>query len=500
MLFGFDISSVSSFISQEQYVNYFNHPSAIAQGGITASMAGGSFVGSLGAGFVSDKLGRKPTIQISSIVWCVGAAIQASSRNKAQLIVGRIISGVAIGFASSQVPVYIAEMSPKQIRGRLVGIFQWAITWGIMIMFFIGYGCSFIDSDASFRLAWGLQIVPGVLLLLGMTLLTESPRWLAAHDQWEEAIEIVALVQTGGDANSPDVLIELEEIKEQVRVDRQSRDVRFIDLFRRDSIRRTMVGVWGQIWQQLCGINIMMYYVVYIFMMAGFEGNTNLIPSAIQYVINVIMTIPALLWIDRWGRRKLLLLGAALMMIFQFAVAGILAVYSVPVDSVAGNSNITILIPDSNKSASKAIIALSYLFVASFAPTWGPGIWIYCSEIFPLKQRAIANGLCGSANWIFNFALAMFVPSAFHNITWKTYIIFGCFCIAMFIHVFLMFPETKGKSLEEITQIWDERIPAWRSSSFVPHQPSISDVKAVATSGLTSLPWTDPANREYHRF
>jgi len=480
MLFGFDISSVSAFIGQPEYMKYFNSPDSLEQGGITASMAGGSFLGSLVAGWISDKLGRRPVIQMAACVWMIGAAIQCSSQNVGQLIAGRLIAGIAIGFASTQVPVYVAELSPKAIRGRLVGLFQWSVTWGIMIMFYIGYGCSFIKGTASFRTAWGIQMVPGFLLLCGTLILPESPRWLANKDRWEEAIEIISQVQGGGDVNHPQVLIEVEEIKEVVRIDHESRNITIFDLFKTVNLNRTLVGLWGQIWQQLTGMNVMMYYIVYIFDMAGYSGNANLVSSSIQYVINMIMTIPALIFIDRWGRRPLLLIGAALMMTWLFATAGLLATYSIAQpDGVDGNPNVTIRIPSSNKHAAKAVIACSYLFVASFAPTWGPGIWIYCSEIFPLKQRATANGLCGSANWIFNFALAMFVPSAFKNITWKTYIIFGTFCIAMFIHVFLLFPETKGKTLEEIDQIWIDKIPAWRTGSWQPRQPSLSDIKAV---------------------
>ncbi|ANB14373.1 Snf3p [Sugiyamaella lignohabitans] len=481
MLFGFDISSVSAFISQKPYLNAFGFPNSTVQGAITASMAGGSFVGSIVSGPISDKTGRRTTIQVASLVWVLGAIIQCTSGghsvggNRAQLIVGRFVAGFAVGLASSQVPVYVAELSPKAIRGRLVGLFQWSVTWGIMIMFYIGFGCSFIAGKASFRTAWAIQVVPGALLFAGTFILPESPRWLANKDKWEEAIEIICEVQGKGSFDHPDVLIELEEIKMVVRIDKESQAVRFADLFKRDSINRTMVGIWGQIWQQMTGINVAMYYVVYIFEMAGYSGNLNLISSSIQYVLNMVMTVPALLFIDKWGRRPLLLSGGVLMMIWLFAIAGLLAVYGISVPDVAGNKNIRIMILEKNKPASRAVIACSYLFVCSFSPTWGPGIWIYCSEIFPLRQRALANGICASFNWIFNFALALFVPSAFTNITWKTYIIFGVFCAVMIIHVFLMFPETKGKTLEEIDQIWADKVPAWRSASFVPRRPSVGE-------------------------
>ncbi|KAK9323602.1 general substrate transporter [Lipomyces orientalis] len=463
MLFGFDISSVSAFVDNETYREFFNYPDSTQQGGITASMAGGSFIGSLCAGFVSDRLGRKYTIQLGAIIWMIGAAVQCSVQNVAQLVCGRLIAGLAIGVCSSQVPVYLAELSPKKIRGRLVGLFQWAVTWGIMIMFYISYGCTFIDGPSSFRLAWGIQMIPGLLLLLSLLLFPESPRWLAARDRWDEAIEIISHVQGRGDVEDPDVQIEIQELREAVRIDRLSKDVTIFDLFAKGSRVRTFVGMSGQVWQQLTGMNVMMYYVVYTFAMAGYQGNVGLVSSSIQYVINVVMTVPALLFIDRWGRRPLLIYGACIMAVWLFAVSGLMASYGHWVPEVNGNTNIRWYVP--GKPAAKAIIACNYLFVATFATTWGPGIWIYVSEIFPLKQRAVANGFCGAWNWIFNFALAFFVPPAFQNIQWQTYIIFAVFCVCMAAHVFLMFPETKGKTLEEIDIIWAENIKPWKTAN-----------------------------------
>lgn len=443
-------------------------------------MAGGSFLASLVAGVVSDFLGRHKTIQISAFIWIVGAAIQCSSSTQAQLIVGRVVAGLGVGFASTQVPVYVAELSPKNIRGRLVGLFQFSVTIGILVQYAIAYGAHFLKTQASFRLAWGIQMVPGAFMMLGMIFTPESPRWLANKDRWEEAIEIVSQVQGKGDLNNPQVLIEIEELKEQVRIDRESQSFSFFDLFKKGNLRRTFVGISAQIWQQLCGMNVMMYYIVYIFMMAGYDTDDDLVPSIIQYALNVVMTIPALLFIDKVGRRPLLLAGGVLMTLWLFAVTGILATYSHWVPSVGGNENINITISKDHQSASQAVIACCYLFVCSFAPTWGPGIWLYCAEIFPLKQRAMGSAVCGSFNWLFNFGIALWTPVGFHNITWKTYIIYGCFSAAMTVHVFFMFPETSNKTLEEIEQIWDSGVPAWKSASFVPRRPSVSDIKAVS--------------------
>lgn len=187
--------------------------------------------------------------------------------------------------------------------------------------------------------------------------------------------------------------------------------------------------------------------------MADLKGNNVLLSSSIQYVINVVMTIPALIWLDKWGRRPTLLVGALLMMTWLFINGGVLASYghAAPDGGLNGIAAESWLITG---PPAKVIIACSYLFVASFAPTWGPVSWVYPPELFPLRVRGKAVALVTSANWAFNFSLGYFVPPAFENIEWRVYIVFGVFCAAMFIHVFFMFPETAGKSLEEVESMF----------------------------------------------
>lgn len=224
------------------------------------------------------------------------------------------------------------------------------------------------------------------------------------------------------------------------------------------------------------------------------------------------MTVPALLFIDRWGRRPTMLVGAALMATWLFANAGIFAVHGVHVpEGVGGTREASMLVTG---AASKAIIACSYLFVASFAPTWGPASWIYPPELFPLRLRGKAVALSTSCNWAFNFALAWFVPPAFVNITWKVYIIFGVFCVAMFIHVLFMFPETAGKTLEEVADIFENErpgsikyigTPAWkthnswkRGRKFEDGQQD-DDEKALGSAKPTTVAEKDDSSLENNR-
>ncbi|KAL8950837.1 MAG: hypothetical protein Q9222_003158 [Ikaeria aurantiellina] len=480
-LFGFDISSMSAILSIPQYKCYFQSgpipddhsqctgPNASVQGGITAAMPGGSWLGALCSGFISDMFGRKKAIMIGSVIWWVGSTIICASQNVGMLVVGRVINGFCVGICSAQVPVYISELAPPSKRGRLVGAQQWAITWGIMIMFYISYGSSFVDGTAAFRIPWGLQMIPAIALFFAMFFLPESPRWLAHKDRWEEAHAVLTLVHGHGDANAPFVLRELQEIREMVEFEKKNSDVTYLELFKPNMINRTHIGVFTQIWSQLTGMNVMMYYITYVFLMAGQSGNANLVSSSIQYVINVIMTIPALLFIDRWGRRPTLLIGAALMMTWLFANAGILASYG-HWAGPNGVDNTPAASWEVRGAASKGVIACSYLFVASYAPTWGPVSWIYPPELYPLRVRGKAVSLATSSNWAFNFALGYFVPPSFVNIKWHTYIIFGVFCLSMFIHVFFMFPETAGKTLEEVVDLFEDPngikyvgTPAWKT-------------------------------------
>ncbi|KAL1965695.1 hypothetical protein VTN77DRAFT_5195 [Rasamsonia byssochlamydoides] len=492
-LFGFDIASMSAIISTESYLCYFNQgsitysngarqcagPRSNVQGGITASMAGGSWLGALVSGFLSDQVGRKTSVQIGSVIWCIGSTIVCASQNIPMLIVGRIINGFSVGICSAQVPVYISELAPPTKRGRLVSLQQWAITWGIMIMFYVSYGCSFINGTASFRIPWGLQMIPSILLFIGLLFLPESPRWLARKDRWEDCHAVLTLVHGKGDPNSAFVQREFEEIKDMCEFERRNADVTYLELFKPNMLNRTHVGIFTQIWSQLTGMNVMMYYITYVFAMAGLNGNNLLVSSSIQYVINVVMTVPAILFVDRWGRRPTLIFGALFMLIFMFANGGLLASRGQPAPP-GGLNNISSESWVIAGAPSKGVIACTYLFVASFAISWGPVSWTYPPELFPLRVRGKANALTTSFNWAFNFALGYFVPPAFVNIQWKVYILFGVFCTAMLIHVFFLFPETAGKTLEEVEALFTDPngipylgTPAWKTKGAFSHAVAI---------------------------
>ncbi|OQE39140.1 hypothetical protein PENCOP_c007G03414 [Penicillium coprophilum] len=462
---GFDVSSMSAIIGTDNYKNYFNKPNSVAQGGITASMAGGSLLGSLFSSWTSDRYGRRDSMFIACILWLIGSILMSAVQNVAMLIVSRIINGFAVGILTSQGPILIAEISLPQQRGRLLSLQQWMITWGILIMYFISYGASFMSSHASFRLPWGLQMIPAIILMGFLPMMPRSPRWLATQDRWEEAVNVLARLHAKGNTLDPIVIAQATEIREKLELERQYESTSWSELFNSRNIVRVHCGIFTHVWSQLSGTNAMMYYIVYIFQMAGLTGNNALLSATIQYIINVVMTLPALLFMDRLPRRRLFIAGALGMSILQFIQGALMKSFGEAVPGgLKGSPTVTWRVTDG--VASKATIACSYLFIAVYAPSWGPLGWAYPPEIIPLYIRSKSVSLATFFNWACNFALTFFSPPGFQHIQYKMYFVFGTCCFAAAIHVFLLFPETCGKSLEEIDASFNnESIWAFKAKS-----------------------------------
>ena len=363
------------------------------------------------------------------------------------LIAGRLLNRVCVGVTSSQVPVYLAEIAKKEKRGSIIVIQQLAIEWGIFIMFFAGYGCSFIAGPASFRTAWGIRFVPAALLMAGIPFLPRSPRWLAKVGREKQAIDILARIQAHGDINDPLVVAEWEEITTVLEAERQA--LQGWRKFIKNGVwRRTFASMSVQAWQQLSGANLMTYYVVYVFQMAGLTGNVNLISSGVQYALFIIFNSIDFFFVDKTGRRPLLIYGALGMGICQFVVVGVLGSYGSYVPGgVGGNLNVIVEVKG---APAHTVIAFSYLLIIVYALTLALIAWFYAAEVWSLEIRATGMALASVANWLFNFALGLFVPPAFGNISWKTFIIFGVLCFAAAVQAYLFYPETARKSLEEI--------------------------------------------------
>ncbi|KAK9490478.1 general substrate transporter [Lipomyces doorenjongii] len=436
VLLGLDISSVSGILGTDQYKNYYGNPLGMRQGGITSAMAAGSILGALSSSFLGDKLSRKVAIQCGMIFWCIGAAVQSTSNGIEMLAVGRAIAGICVGLTSSLVPIYQSEIAPRRFRGRIVALQQLAITSGILIQYLVEYGCSFLDSEFS--------------LSQPLSCLSASSGSPARRGGSRAMIE--------GDINDPLVLAEYKEIEDQIHLERCEGSNSLQELFSKKMRSRVFLSMSIQVWSQLCGANVINYYIVYV-LKSGGVANSMLLGS-IPYIIEMLMTIPCIVWTDQWGRRPSLLIGSIVMGFWLYVVGGLLMQYGEP--NPVRNQPYTWILVD-HPAATRAIQSCCYLFIGAFGATWGPVGWMYPPEIVPIRIRAKSVSLATACNWATNLVLGISVPPLLRSISWRMFFIFGSFNIMAFIHVLFAAPETKQRTLEEMDEIFEHGGPLWKS-------------------------------------
>ncbi|KAJ2667342.1 hypothetical protein IW148_000037 [Coemansia sp. RSA 1199] len=460
LLFGYDIGIMASILQMELFIEYFDHPSPLATGIIVSSLTIGCFIGSLLSAPLADRFSRKRTIMLGALVCTIGSAIQFGSISRAMLIAGRFVNGLAVGFLSSVVPMYQSETAPPENRGRMVSLQQWAITWGIFLAFGIDYGCSFIKGPKQFRLPLGLQIVPSIILLFTMVLMPFSPRWLVAHNYIGDARRVLGRLRTYGHASAPEVQEELRLIHETIVHERETMHSSYWDLLKYPNRRRTFLGCGMQFMQQFTGINTLMLYAPTIFRDIGLNSIQSIaLCQAINGLVNVISTIPAILWIDRWGRRPTLLIGTICIILFYLVLSLLMRSYS----TLSNESSIDASESDQNgRGVGIASISMVYLVVASFAFSWGPCGWLIPSEIFPNQLRAKAISITTSTNWIANFVVTLLSPVLLHAGGWKLIMAFSLVMVINLTVIFLFLPETKGLSLEDMDSVFMGSIWAFK--------------------------------------
>jgi sugar porter (SP) family MFS transporter len=439
LLFGYDIGVINGVLEMGPFKDTFKWENSTQEGFIVSSLQLGCFIGSIFSSILCDRLGRRRSILVGAVVFCVGGAAQTFASTLPPLYAGRLIAGLAIGLLSMAVPLYLSEIAPKEIRGRLVSMQQLAITVGILVAFLINWGTSSIASDNSWRVPFGLQVAFSVLMAIGMLFLPSSPRWLVSHNYVQLGERALAKLR-GGQSN--DVKEEFDEIQENIRLEREIGDGSWSELFSNGMWKRLAIGVALQMFQQLTGINAVMYYAPRILKASGFSAtDITLLAVAGTGVVNVVMTFPGIFLVDRLGRRPLLISGALIMAAAMSALGAMIAIFG----------------PDYvNHAVPWACLVMVYVFVSAFAYSWGPIGWIYPSEIYPLRIRAKATSITTSSNWLFNFIIAQVFPALLNSIQWGVLLLFAGFSISMAGWVWLSVPETKGKSLEEIDKLFGQ--------------------------------------------
>jgi MFS transporter, SP family, galactose:H+ symporter len=426
LLFGYDTGVISGaviFIKKDFALSTF--PQEL----VVSMVLAGATVAALSGGRLADRFGRRKTLLATSMVFVAGALICAFAPDFSTLVAGRVVVGLGIGLASTTVPVYISEVAPPEARGWQVSLFQLAITIGILAAYLVDYAFS---ASGSWRWMLGLAVVPGGMLGAGMLFLPESPRWLAKYRHPEEALLVLRRVR-----GIADVEPELRDILDSLETSEAHGS--WSDLLRPAVRPALIVGVGLAIFQQITGINTVIYYAPTIIQSAGMaSASAAILATAGIGLVNVLMTIVAMWLIDRVGRRPLLLTGIAGMVV----TLGVLGFLFNTHGNVAGWTAVVTLMA----------------YVAFFAISLGPIFWLLISEIYPLPIRGLGEGTAAATNWIFNLLVSITFLSLVELIgPARTFWFYGALAVAAWLFSYFIVPETKGRSLEEIERSWRVR-------------------------------------------
>jgi sugar porter (SP) family MFS transporter len=422
LLFGFDTGVISGALPLIEQT--FGLSTFIEEVVVSIVLAGAA-VGAAAGGTLADWWGRRRVTLFGAVIFFVSSLGMAFSPTVKWLIGFRLLVGFGIGVASIVGPLYISEIAPPKIRGSLGTLQQLAITLGILLAYFINYVfASLIQGPDAWRWMLGFGIVPAAILGLGMARLPESPRWLVKEDRDEDAHDVLAKIRSESSVDN-----ELDEIKEIEEV--QTRDLStLLETWARPAL---IVGVGLAIFQQITGINTVLYYAPTILGSIGLGTLTAILATVGIGIVNVALTVVAVWQVDRLGRRPLLLISVGGMTVMLGVLGAIF--------HFTGLSGVGAWI---------AVASLA-LYVAFFAVGLGPIFWLMISEIYPLQVRGVGEGTASVANWAANLIVTLTFLSLVNAIgRGFTFWLYGVVSVLAFVFIYTFVPETKGRSLEEI--------------------------------------------------
>jgi len=498
VLFGYDTGTISGILAMPYWQRLFStgfrdvdgnlNITTAQESGIVSILSAGTFFGALASPLFSDYIGRRPALMVSTWVFNLGVILQTIATAIPMFLAGRFFAGFGVGLISALIPLYQSETAPKWIRGAIVGAYQWSITIGLLLAAVVNNATANRNDTGSYRIPIAVQFAWSLILFVGMIFLPETPRYLIRSNKPEKAAKALGRIRRLS-PDHPAVSHELAEVKANHDYESSIGKSSYLDCFKPPILKRQFTGMALQALQQLTGINFIFYYGTKYFQNSGVSS--GFVISMITSAINVASTIPGMYAIDKWGRRPLLLWGAVGMCVSQFIVAmcGTL--------STGQTSTGDIFVK--NIAGQKAAVSFVCIYIFFFASTWGPLAWVVTGEIFPLKTRAKSLSMTTATNWLFNWAIAYSTPylvnygDGYANLQSKIFFVWFACCFLCIAFVWFFIYETKGLSLEEVDQLYDEvkvarKSTKWRPTETWEHRQSVShpavteDTKAVDAS------------------
>jgi len=470
VLFGYDTGTIGGILAMDYWKMEFSTSgdsiiSASQTSLIVSILSAGEFFGALGAAFVADWLGRRWSLILSAgIVFNLGVILQTAATEQPMFIAGRFFAGLGVGLISALIPLYQSETAPKWIRGVIVGSYQFAITIGLLLAAIVNNATKKHDNTGSYRIPIAVQFAFMLILIGGMLILPETPRFLIKQGKPERAARSLSKLRRLPEDHEA-IRDELAEVLANHEYELSLGQAGYIDCFKGGIGRRLLTGCGLQALQQLTGINFIFYYGTAYFQNSGIDN--PFVISMITSAVNVLSTLPGLYAIDKFGRRILLLVGAIGMCISQLIVASLGTAYTGQYSDTGKTYSL-------NDDAQRAAIAFVCIYIFFFASTWGPIAWVVTGEIFPLKVRAKCLSMTTATNWLLNWAIAYATPYLVNfgdgnaNLQSKIFFIWFACCFLCIAFVYFMIYETKGLTLEQVDELYAEVKVARHSVHWVP--------------------------------
>ncbi|KAK4153357.1 general substrate transporter [Chaetomidium leptoderma] len=447
--------ALPSFTSEFDFASYDRDALALLQSNIVSVYQAGAFFGSLFAYVTSHFLGRRKSLFVFAVIFLVGAGIMlaaSAERGLAPILAGRVLAGIGVGGASNMVPIYISELAPPAVRGRLVGIYELGWQIGGLVGFWINYGVNttLAPTRSQWLIPFAVQLIPGGLLFFGIFWIKESPRWLFANGRREEAMKILCWIRM---LEPTDQYI-LEEVQYIDRdIERYENEVGkgfwkpFLALKQPKVQWRFFLGGMLFLFQNASGINSINYYSPQVFRSIGITGtNTGFLTTGLFGVVKTVLTVVWLLWlVDHVGRRRMLFVGA---------IGGSLCMWFI-------GAYIKIADPSSNQegatmsSGGIAAVFFFYLWTAFYTPSWNGTPWVINSEMFDQNTRSLGQASASANNWFWNFIISRFTPQMFLKMEYGVYFFFSSLMLVSVVFVYFLVPETKSIPLESMDRLFE---------------------------------------------
>ncbi|GAA5817299.1 hypothetical protein MFLAVUS_010843 [Mucor flavus] len=434
-LFGYDQGVMSGILVNNSWLNLMGNPNATMQGMVVAIFELGAWATTYPTSYFMDTIGRRWTIMVGALIFIVGGVLQTASNTIVQILMGRLIAGFGIGFLSTVLPVYTAELSRAHNRGRVTVLGMSVNMLGYTASAFIDYGFAHVESDWSFRGPLLLQVVFALILAVGTLALPESPRFLISKNKDKIALKNLADMHNK-DEDHPDVCKEYDEIKSALDLEAKLGQPTWLEMFTTYR-KRSMIGIAVQALGQLAGINIVTYYAPKMYEVILGPGIQTILFAGYTAIVYFGGALIASVLVDRVGRRPLFMYGSFFMTIWLTLMAVFNKV-------------------DLGQASTVLVITFTMIFVGTFGATWACVDWLYPAEIFPFRTRAKGMSLAVSSNWLCNFAVGLFTPPMLESIGWATYLFYAAWNVVAFFVVWKWFVETKGKTLEEIDAVFND--------------------------------------------